>query len=129
MDLAVSNALSDNLSVFIGLGAGTFASGVTYSVGHNPLALVAADLNGDGRMDLACVSFIGRDVSVLLGRGDGTFVTPDKFSEQRRQLDADAGRRHRRWRPRFDRLGPRWPDFAPSGAKERAGRVRRGADH
>jgi hypothetical protein len=46
--------------------------------GGDPVAVVAADFNGDGRPDLAVSSNSSRNVSILLGRGDGTFsaVTP-----------------------------------------------------
>ena len=47
---------------------------VDYGVGSTPGALLAADINGDGRLDLASVSSYGATgVSVLYGNGDGTF--------------------------------------------------------
>jgi hypothetical protein len=74
-DLAVSNleiddwSASTSLTVLMGNGDGTF--GVTnnyYGVGGNSVAV--ADLNGDGRLDLALPG------AVLLGIGDGTFQSP-----------------------------------------------------
>jgi len=56
-----------------------FKPGVTYPVGTGPLAVVAGDFNGDGKIDLAVVNngnaSAGDDggVSILLGNGDGTF--------------------------------------------------------
>jgi hypothetical protein len=46
--------------------------------GGNPVGLVAADLDGDGRPDLAVSNASTHDVSILLGRADGSFfaVTP-----------------------------------------------------
>jgi hypothetical protein len=38
-----------------------------------PIALEAADLNGDGNADLVVVNFFANSVSVLLGGGDATF--------------------------------------------------------
>src|ERR1700737_4404335 len=76
-DLAVANAGSNDVSVLLGNGDGTFQAQLTYAVGANPHALVARDFNGDGRTDLAVANsgtmFAPSDVSVLLGKGDGTF--------------------------------------------------------
>jgi FG-GAP-like repeat/FG-GAP repeat len=53
--------------------AGSFPSPVNYSVGNDPVALVAGDLNGDGKLDLVAVNTIlsagglgSSSVSVLL---------------------------------------------------------------
>jgi len=45
------------------------------SVGEGPIASVAADLNGDRRLDLAVVNKVSGDVSVLLNEGGGRFHT------------------------------------------------------
>jgi hypothetical protein len=42
-------------------------------VGPNPITLVAADFNGDGKSDLAVANLGSDSVSVLLGNGNGTF--------------------------------------------------------
>jgi hypothetical protein len=49
-----------------------FADPQEFATGANPLSVVTADLNGDGRPDLASANNSG-SVSVLLGNGDGTF--------------------------------------------------------
>ncbi len=69
VDLATANLVSNNLSVLLNNGEGTFRSAVNYSVGSLvPVgSAVAADLNNDGKLDLAVDNF------VLLGKGDGTF--------------------------------------------------------
>ena len=43
--------------------------GSSYSVGTEPQAIVAADFNNDGRLDLATANSGGNSVSVLLGNG------------------------------------------------------------
>jgi hypothetical protein len=46
---------------------------VGYSVGTDPQAIVAADFNNDGRLDLATANTVGNTVSVLLGNANRTF--------------------------------------------------------
>jgi hypothetical protein len=62
-----------SVSVFLNKGDGTFKELRSYKTGRNPGAanqVVAGDLNGDGKPDLATP--LGRP-SVLVNRGDGTF--------------------------------------------------------
>ena len=42
-------------------------------MGKHPFDIVAADFNGDGKMDLAVSDKGSNKVSVLMGNGDGTF--------------------------------------------------------
>ena len=72
-DLAVANYGSNDVSMLLGNGDGTFQDQVLNAVGGSPPAIVAGDFNGDGRTDLAVANSGGNDVSVLLGNGDGTF--------------------------------------------------------
>ena len=51
----------------------TFAPAAGYPVGDDPQAVVAADFNNDGRLDLATANSTANSVSVLLGNPDGTF--------------------------------------------------------
>lgn len=51
-----------------------FAAKVDYPVGPHPFFLAAADLDGDGRLDLVAANMDSDSVSVLLGKGDGTFA-------------------------------------------------------
>lgn len=77
VDLAVVDNCGPScgfVSVLLGKGDGTFQSKTDYSVGQAPGALAAADLNGDGKIDLA-VANSSNSISILIGNGDGTFQT------------------------------------------------------
>ncbi len=45
------------------------------SVGNTPQGITTADLNGDGKLDLAVANQTDGTVSILLGNGNGTFTT------------------------------------------------------
>ena len=79
-DLAVANYRSNDVSILLGNGDGTFQSPVTYAVGSAPYALVTGDFTGDGRTDLAVANYRSNDVSILLGNGDGTFQSPVTYA-------------------------------------------------
>jgi hypothetical protein len=54
LDLAVANALSNDVTILLGMGNGGFtgATGSPFAGGKNPLSVAAGDFNGDGRPDL-----------------------------------------------------------------------------
>lgn len=58
------------VSVLFGNGDGTFQSPVIYQVSYPGYAAIAADVNGDGKLDI-----VTSGLSVLLGKGDGTFTS------------------------------------------------------
>src|SRR6185369_12371864 len=78
LDLAVTNATSNNVSILLGNGSGgtgngSFANAVNYAVGQTPVAVVVGDFNEDGRRDLAVSNdnAASNNVSILLGNGTG----------------------------------------------------------
>jgi FG-GAP-like repeat len=63
------------LLVFLGRGDGTFSSPTSHSMGTSAAYSVsAADLNGDGKADIAVQTDQG--VFFFVGKGDGTFEVP-----------------------------------------------------
>ncbi|MGH9361647.1 MAG: FG-GAP repeat domain-containing protein, partial [Thermoanaerobaculia bacterium] len=50
-----------------------FHGRASYFVQGEPYFLIDADLNGDGKLDLATANALSDDVSVLFNQGDGTF--------------------------------------------------------
>ena len=75
LDLAVTNARSDNVSVLLGNGNDTFLSAVNYGAGDGPSSVAVGDLDGDGDLDLAVTNYLNNNVSVLLNK---TFVQTKK---------------------------------------------------
>ncbi|PYV51635.1 MAG: hypothetical protein DMG98_25550 [Acidobacteria bacterium] len=80
LDLAVPNPNSNNISILLGNGDGTFRSSVEYGVGQSPVKAAVGDFNGDGKLDLVIANNVSNNVSVLLGNGDGSFRTAVEHS-------------------------------------------------
>jgi len=84
VDLAVANQNSDNVSVLLGNGNGTYQPKTNFAVGAgpnsnlpDPISIIGADFNGDGKADLAVAN--SAYVSVLLGNGEGSFQAAQSF--------------------------------------------------
>ncbi len=87
LDVAVANwpqFIAPRLSVLKNLGDGTFGPPDFYATAKPALDIVAADLDGDGRLDLAAtntgVNYEGSTVSVLRNLGDGTFAPHQQYT-------------------------------------------------
>jgi hypothetical protein len=64
-DLAVANRHSDNVSILVGNGDGTFQRAGNFGVGSSPVSVRAADLDGDNDKDLAVANLFSNNVSIL----------------------------------------------------------------
>ena len=73
LDLLTSNQSSSTVSVLVNTSSGTntvsFASKVDFTVGARPGNIVAADIDGDGRLDLLTANSGASTVSVLRNTG------------------------------------------------------------
>lgn len=80
MDLATANYNSNNVSVLLGNGLGSFSVATFFNVGTKPRCITSSDFNGDGKMDLATTNANSNNVSVLLGNGLGSFSIATNFA-------------------------------------------------
>lgn len=74
-----TQGIKPEIHLEFGNGDGTFATQNQkgFEVSLDPVWLIAADFNGDGRMDLAVST--GDRISVLLSQGNGTFLPNEDF--------------------------------------------------
>jgi VCBS repeat protein len=91
VDLVVTlNSPQLSLALLTGTGTGTFNAPTFFpnTSGFDSPAIVATDLNGDGRLDLVVMHSIAcftapcraaRSITILLGNGNGTFQTPSEI--------------------------------------------------
>src|SRR5262249_45616541 len=81
LDAIAPNQGSNNISVRLGNGDGTFGNVTNFSTGGNgPRTVALGDVNGDGKLDLVVPNISSTNVGVLVGNGDGTFAAPLTFS-------------------------------------------------
>jgi hypothetical protein len=80
LDLATANNSSNDISVVLGNGDGTFQPAQQYAAGFFPVSLAVGDFNGDGKQDLAVADGASGEVFVLLGNGDGTFQPGQRYA-------------------------------------------------
>ncbi len=74
LDLAIVNSNSNQLSILLGNGNGTFTLKSSPVTGNDPVAIATGDFNQDGKPDLVVANYSDSTLSVLLGNGDGTFT-------------------------------------------------------
>jgi large repetitive protein len=91
MDAAASIFSPGNsMRVWLNNGQGTLLPSIVYPAGGNPGSLAAADLTGDGHLNVVVVNSSQNDntISVFVGHGDGTFFPQYQISTLLRPSDA-----------------------------------------
>jgi|HubBroStandDraft_1064217.scaffolds.fasta_scaffold00096_16 hypothetical protein len=75
MDFVVANGGTNDLWIYFGKGDGTFELPrvIPLTRGQTPVYILAADLRGNGILDLIVAEYDTWSIGVLLGNGDGTF--------------------------------------------------------
>jgi hypothetical protein len=73
--VAVGRGVSEQgtISVLFGNGDGTLAAAIDSGVRSRPYTAALADLNGDGKLDVAVVNQDQNSLGIAFGNGDGTF--------------------------------------------------------
>ncbi len=89
LDIAVTNGgpMSHAVSIWLGIGDGTFLSPKDYRTGKRPLSVSFADFNSDHILDLLVINGEMNTITVFLGNGDGTF-------QEGKDSGGDAGPNH-----------------------------------
>ena len=75
-----SSGGGNTLTVLTNNGSGIFGSNATLTVGSGPIAVAAADVNGDGKVDLISANHYANSLSVLTNNGNGGFVLATDLS-------------------------------------------------
>ncbi len=89
LDVLTANSTSNDVTLFIGLGSGSFASPIIVPAVFDPAAAEVScvrvgHFNDDGIPDIATANAARDTVSVMLGFGDGAFAAPQSFAVGRR---------------------------------------------
>lgn len=79
-DLVSTNYESNQLSILLGKGDGTFLPLPRLAADYEPDQVATGDFNADGIADIAVTYRDAANVAVMLGKGDGTFTAANHFS-------------------------------------------------
>jgi hypothetical protein len=90
LDIAVGLTNSDGsgeIDIYLGNGDGTFRSPVKTKTVVADAVMLAADFNGDGKLDLAVLDGLG-NTTIFLGKGNGKMVQQQVFDSPNGALKA-----------------------------------------
>ena len=105
LDLVVLNSAEHTMSVYKGIGDGTFEDQLQYRTGADPICLTVADFNSDGFKDIAELNYQDQNIQIFLNTGRGKFKNSGKvINPGRIPINLVAG----------DFNGDNYPDLAVS---------------
>ncbi len=93
-DLAVLNQGTNRVDLLLGNGDGGFTNATpesSFPTGLDPVSLVTADFNGDGRPDLAVLNQGSNDLSIFLNGGNSRFTEHFATNTNGRAVRSNAG--------------------------------------
>ncbi len=102
LDVAVTNALTDDISIFAGTGTGGLSPDVQYTVGDGPWSMAVGDFDGDLDTDIVAALRSDDAVGVILNDGNGAFSAPVLYPAGIEPWSVAVG----------DVNGDGWPDLA-----------------
>ena len=79
-DIVVVNCDTNDVSILLGYGDGTFQDQIMYSTGSCPQSVAIEDFNDDSRLDIVVANGASGNISVFLGYGNGTFQSQITYS-------------------------------------------------
>ena len=91
IDLVTVNESSDDISILLSLGNGTFEPQQRLAVGNQPVWVAPADFDVDGAYDIVTVNQADDNISVLFGNGDGSFLPQVLLSSGFRSVSVETG--------------------------------------
>ena len=92
LDITAANWGSDDVSVVLGYGDGTFTAPALYSTGSgsHPASIAVGHFNDDNYLDITAANYGGNSIAVFLGYGDGTFRNVIIFSTGKGSVPASV---------------------------------------
>ena len=90
-DLDAATSIDSRLAVFANRGDGTFLPPMVQEVFHPTYTLIAAEVGGDGLLDLVTANLALNSATIFLGRGDGTFEAQEQLRVGQQPLAVVAG--------------------------------------
>ncbi|CAF1145104.1 unnamed protein product [Adineta steineri] len=81
-DIIVANSGTNNVSVLLNYGNGTFRPQTTYSTGSSssPYSVFVTDINKDNEPDIIVANYGTNKIGILINAGNGTFLPQNTYS-------------------------------------------------
>ena len=80
LDIIVVNFISNNASILLGYGNGSFANQTTYPTGTNPASVAVGDFNNDTLPDIVICDLNDNAIDILLHSTRGTLLKEITFA-------------------------------------------------